>query len=133
MRLLLAATALLALAGCGNDAARPTADDAAPSAVTGVVLLGPQCPVETLGEPCDPAPAAGVTVTVSEQLPGEAYAAGPTIAEGVTDSSGRFRIALAPGDYVVTADAGMSCELMDVRVVAGQEATMDVPCDTGIR
>ena len=134
MRLLLAATALLTCAGCAGCGTPPPATvDEAPSAVTGEVLLEPQCPVETVGEPCDPAPAAGVTVTISEQLPGEAYAAGPTVAEGVTDSSGRFRIAVAPGDYVVTADAGMSCELMDVRVVAGEETTMDVACDTGIR
>ncbi|WP_341927562.1 carboxypeptidase-like regulatory domain-containing protein [Nocardioides psychrotolerans] len=133
MRFLLAALVLLACAGCGNDTAPPTAEDGIRSAVTGQVLLGPQCPVEAVGEPCDPAPATGVTVTVSEQLPGEAYAAGPTVAEGVTDSSGRFRITLAPGDYVVTADAGMFCELMDVSVVAGEDAVMDVPCDTGIR
>jgi len=133
MRLLVALSALLLSAGCGDGAAPAATDEEARSALTGQVLLGPQCPVESIEDPCDPAPAAGVTVTVSEQLPGEAYAAGPAVAAGVTDASGRFRIDLAPGDYVVTADAGMSCELMDVRVVAGETTMMDVPCDTGIR
>ncbi|GEP37647.1 hypothetical protein NPS01_13100 [Nocardioides psychrotolerans] len=133
MRFLLAATALLTCAGCGSDASPPASGAGTRSAVSGQVLLGPQCPLEVVDEPCDPAPAAGATVTVSEQLPGEAYAAGPTVAEALTDASGHFRIDLAPGDYVVTADAGMSCELMDVRVVVGEDATMDVPCDTGIR
>jgi hypothetical protein len=36
-------------------------------------------------------------------------------------------------DYVVTADAGMSCELMDARVVAGAYSKVDISCDTGIR
>ena len=30
-----------------------------------------------------------------------------------------------PGNYVVTADAGMSCELMDDRVSAGVYSTVD--------
>ena len=97
------------------------------------MLLGPQCPVEVEGQPCDDAPAAGVEVTVHEQLPGEAYAAGEVVARTTTDDDGHFRVDVEPGEYVVTADAGMSCELMDARVVADQYAVVDVPCDTGIR
>ncbi len=74
-----------------------------------------------------------MTVTVSEQLPGEAYAAGDVVARGTTDARGAFRIAVPPGAYVVTAEAGMSCELMDARVEAGSYTAVDVPCDTGIR
>lgn len=117
------------MAGCGG---RPGAGDVG-SGVRGEVHLGPQCPVEVAGEPCADQPAAGVTVTVSEQLPGESYAAGETVARATTGSDGRFRVAVPPGEYVVTADAGLSCELMDVRVGAGDFATVDVPCDTGIR
>lgn len=120
---------ILLLAGCGD--ATPMATTS--SGLTGTVHLGPQCPVETLDQPCEDKPAAGVTVTVSEQLPGEAYAAGATIAETRTDSSGSFQVVVAPGLYVVTADAGMSCELMDARVTAGTYTQVDVPCDTGIR
>lgn len=128
--MVLAAATILLSAGCGEQGSPAASPD---SGVTGLVHLGPQCPVETLDDPCDDKPAAGVTVTVSKQLPGEAYAAGETVARGTTDAQGAFRIAVAPGAYVVTADAGMSCELMDARVTAGSYAEVDVPCDTGIR
>jgi hypothetical protein len=50
-----------------------------------------------------------------------------------TNAAGIYRIVVAPGDYVVTADAGMSCELMDARVTIGAYARVDIPCDSGIR
>ena len=126
-------TVVLLLVACGNESpeAEPTAT--VDSGVRGLVHLGPQCPVETIDEPCEDEPAADVTVTISEQLPGEAYAAGPAVASTTTDAEGRFQLVVGPGDYVVTADAGMSCELMDVRVESGKYTTMDVPCDSGIR
>ena len=129
---MLAAGALL-LASCGEENPEPSVLPEAGSGVAGVVHLGPQCPVETLDDPCDDKPAANVTVTVSEQLPGESYAAGKEVARGATDADGMFRIDVAPGEYVVTAEAGMSCELMDARVIEGEYASVDVPCDTGIR
>ena len=54
------------------------------SGVTGLVHLGPQCPVEREDEPCDDDPAANVTVTVSMQIPGDAYATGKLVASGTT-------------------------------------------------
>jgi hypothetical protein len=130
MRILpLLAVGIVFLAGCGQE----TSPTAITSGVTGLVQLGPQCPVEIEGQPCDDQPAAGVEVTVSKQAPGEAYGAGEPVAHGTTDDEGRFRIDVGPGEYVVTAQAGMSCEFMDVRVTDGDYATVDVPCDTGIR
>jgi hypothetical protein len=127
---LIAAVGLLALTGCAADASDAGSHR---SGVSGRVLLGPACPVEVEGQPCDDIMAVHATVTVSEQLPGEAYAAGRVVATTTTDARGAFRVDVAPGEYVVTADAGMSCELMDVRVAADAYSTMDVPCDTGIR
>jgi len=130
MRILLALVAgSVVLAGCGQEGAPA----AITSGVTGLVHLGPQCPVEIAGQPCDDQPAAGVEVTVSKQAPGEAYGAGEPVAHGTTDGQGHFRIDVAPGEYVVTAQAGMYCEFMDVRVTEGDYAAVDVPCDTGIR
>lgn len=129
--LLTVAVAVSALAGCGDETA-PTAPDEE-SGVTGSVHLGPQCPVETADQPCPDQPAAGVRVTVAEQPPGEAYALGEVVARTTTDADGSFRVAVPPGAYVVTADAGMSCELMDATVTDGAYTTVDVPCDTGIR
>lgn len=125
------AVALLLLTGCGGQGAGGTPDGR--SGVTGQVHLGPQCPVVSVNEPCPEKPASGVTVIVSEQLPGEAYVAGPEVARTETDAQGAFRVAVAPGSYVVTAEAGMSCELMDARVVADSYTDVAVPCDTGIR
>jgi hypothetical protein len=126
---LLLAAGLLALAACGGE--QPTEEP--DSGVRGIVQLGPQCAVENATDPCDNQPAAGVTVIVSEQLPGDAYAAGEEVARTTTADDGSFELAVEPGAYVVTAEAGMSCELMDARVVRGAIAEVVVPCDTGIR
>ncbi len=131
LRTVTVAAALLVLAGCGDESPEPKAE--AESGVTGQVHLGPQCPVETTDDPCEDEPAANVDVSVSAQLPGESYTAGEVVARGTTDADGAFRIVVAPGDYVVTADAGMSCELMDARVTDGTYTEVDIPCDTGIR
>lgn len=129
MRRFLFTLVLLALAGCGTG----EAPAAASSGVEGFVHLGPQCPVEIEGQPCDDEPAAGVLVTVHEQVPGESYTTGAEVARGTTDTEGHFRIDVAPGEYVVTAQAGMYCEIMDARVAADAYTKVDVPCDTGIR
>jgi hypothetical protein len=129
--LLPVAVAVSALAGCGDETStEPPADE---SGIMGRVQLGPQCPVETVDNPCPDEPAAGVRVTVGLQPPGEAYAIGEVVARTTTDADGTYRVAVPPGEYVVTADAGMSCELMDARVTTGAYATVDIPCDTGIR
>jgi len=128
---LLVAAALLA--GCGPGQLPTPDDEPGDSGVSGMVHLGPTCPVETEESPCPDQPAKDVAVTVHEQLPGEAYGGGPVVARGTTDERGRFRIEVDPGSYVVTAEAGMSCEFMDVQVEEDSWATVDVPCDTGIR
>lgn len=120
---------LLAAAGCGT--AGPGASTG--SGVEGVVTLGPTCPVEQERVPCPAEPPAGVAVIVSKRLPGELYAPGREVARTTTDAEGLFRVDVAPGEYVVTAEAGMSCELMDIIVVASEYAQVVVPCDTGIR
>jgi len=118
------------LAGCGDQGSRTTDNQ---SGIAGWVHLGPQCPVETEGDPCEDEPAAGSRVTVAKQVPGDSYALGEVVARTTTDADGSYRVAVAPGEYVVTADAGMSCELMDARVAAGNYTTVEIPCDTGIR
>ncbi len=117
------------LVGCGAQS--PTATT--PSGITGLVHLGPRCPVETVDDPCEDQPAPRVTVTVSEQTPGDSYPTGKLVKRTTTDTHGTFRIAVPPGDYVVTSDAGMSCQLTDARMTNGAYAEVDIPCDTGIR
>lgn len=123
--------ALVLAAGCGPAVTeRPARGE---SGVEGSVLLGPTCPVESLEDPCADQPAAGVEVRVSRMLPGESLAEGQVVARTTTRADGSFRVAVAPGEYVLTATAGMSCELLDARVVGSTYTRVDLPCDTGIR
>lgn len=127
----LACTAALSVTGSGTDPSTLTAETR--SGVFGRVMLGPTCPVETVDDPCADRPAAHVKVTVSEQIAGESDGAGPAVATTRTDAKGRYRVAVPPGNYVVTAKAGMSCEFMDASVRRGTYTHVRVPCDTGIR
>jgi hypothetical protein len=118
------------LAGCGVQDPGTTRDR---SGVQGRVHLGPQCPVETEGDPCGDKPAAGSKVTVAKQLPGNSDAGGEVVARTTSDADGNYRVAVSPGMYVVTAQAGMSCELIKIRVTTSGYSRIDIPCDTGIR
>jgi Carboxypeptidase regulatory-like domain len=124
------ALAVSLLVACGNQGSGTPPDK---SGVFGRVQLGPQCPVETEGDPCADKPAAGATVTVAEQLPGESFSGGEVVARTTTNADGSYRVVVAPGTYVVTADAGMRCELVDARVTTSAYSKVDIPCDTGIR
>jgi hypothetical protein len=125
------AVAVSLSAGCGDQGDSGTTGTR--SGITGQVHLGPQCPVETKNGPCADKPAPGSNVTVAKQLPGDSHAGGDVVARTTTDIHGIYRIALAPGKYVITANAGMSCGLMDARVHAGGYSKVDIACDTGIR
>lgn len=127
---LILAPGMALLAACGDQGQATTVN---PSGVAGRVHLGPQCPVATKDDPCGDEPAAGARVTVSKQLPGDSYAGGNVVARTTTAADGSFRVAVEPGNYVVTANAGMSCELIDTRVATGAYSWVDIPCDTGIR
>jgi hypothetical protein len=125
---LVLALAVSLLAGCGDQRPATDRDD---SGVAGTVYLGPQCPVETERDSCDDEPAADSRVTIALERPGDS--GGDVVARTTTAVDGSFRVAVAPGTYVVTADAGMSCDVVDARVVAGAYSKVDISCDTGIR
>ena len=126
------------LTGCGGQAPE-AAPDGGPastgqqSGIVGLVRLGPRCPVETSSSPCGARPAAGSTVAAARGRPVGSRVGGRVVGRTTTDADGRFRIGLRPGTYVVTADAGLSCRPVSVRVVAGDFSTIDLTCDTGIR
>jgi hypothetical protein len=98
------------------------------SGVQGVVQAGPQCPVESLDSPCPDRP-----------FPGRVRATGidGAIAEVSTDDQGRFRLALAPGTYVliVVAATGSppTAVPQTVQVKAGAFTQVTLEVDTGIR
>jgi hypothetical protein len=118
------AFAALALAVGSPSASTPT------SGVAGRVLEGPTCPVERPGDPaCAPRPVAAI-VDVTTTL-------GRRLRSVPTDRSGRFRIALAPGVYVLTPSAGTRPfpigKPSRVRVVAHRVTQVVLRMDTGIR
>jgi hypothetical protein len=122
---LLAALCLI-LSGCANRL-----ESAPDSGVTGMVVAGPQCPVETEDSPCPDAPTEAI-VRVFE--PGET----DPFAEVPTDAGGRFRIELDPGDYVLEAAPKASGGIQfgkpqDVTVRAHEFTEVTLLLDTGIR
>jgi hypothetical protein len=119
---------LLLLASCGEAAPGSDADEL--GTVRGTVLLGPMCPVETEASPCPDEPLGGVTVQA-------VFEVDTVVATTESDGQGRFSFELAPGDYLVQAvledDPARSARPVDVAVVAGETAEIDVPVDSGIR
>ncbi len=111
------------LAACGSA---PPAD----TGVEGVVTIGPTCPVVQVGQDCPDQPyAADLTV---------ANPHGKIIARATADADGRFRIALAPGDYVLEAKAANdspfpAAATFPFAVQEGIWTHLDLTLDSGIR
>lgn len=122
----LVAGLLVAVSACG------VATDSSEGAtgVRGVVLAGPQCPVETLASPCPDRPLPQVPVRISNE-------AGEQVGEVPTDERGRFSLSVPPGSYVVEAIVGPSGPTFaePVRVTVGEVGFVEVTVhvDTGIR
>jgi hypothetical protein len=98
----------------------------------GQVIIGPNCPVERIDNPC---------IT-----PPEAYASrefwvtqnGKTIATFHADMTGNYIVSLAPGTYVITsAKTGIGYMSKDlpatVIIKSGETTTKNIDVDTGIR
>ena len=111
---------------CGD---RPPGADV-DTGVRGVVLAGPQCPVETTESPCPDVPVPDLTVRVTTP-------AGTEVAHAVTDAGGRFEVLVEPGDYVVQAVVGgagpPSAKPQVVTVPGDGFAEITLSVDTGIR
>ena len=94
------------------------------SGLYGVVSRGPTMPVCMVGTPCSK-PAAHVRVSFVHAA--ERY-------RTFTDLHGRYRIALAPGRYVVrVAGDRFGVKPSTVAVSAGRFARQNLYVDTGIR
>ncbi len=112
-----------------TSTATSTADNG--SGVSGIVLLGPTCPVERI--PPDPNCADKPYATLIAIFP----ASDPVHAKVITKSAadGTFSASLPPGDYTIGAgDSNLPrCDHPTVTVPANGYATTTVRCDTGIR
>jgi len=126
MRVATILSALVMLASCGNQTPSSKVD----SGVRGVVVSGPQCPVETIESPCPDLPVSGIVVSVSAPD-------GSTTAKTRTDAEGRFDAAVAPGEYVVqpvVESGGVAfSKPVQVTVSDGRFVEVTLQVDTGIR
>ncbi len=116
----------LVVGACGREAGGGGELD---SGVRGVVVAGPQCPVETAESPCPDLPVSDAVVRATRE--------GERLGETRTDNGGRFELGLEPGDYVlevVLEDAGiMFAKPVTVAVAPHAFAEVTLLVDTGIR
>jgi hypothetical protein len=133
---LLGGCTVRSIEGTGTPVATATASAVATTSakgtLTGTVLAGPTCPVETVPSTCPPKPVTGRVVNILTE-------SRQPVTTATTDARGEFSIALSPGTYlvevtIVQGQVGMRQE-SPVRavVVAGQTAHVEVMLDTGIR
>lgn len=116
---------VLIVAACGTgDLLGPDA----PQGVNGMVLLGPQCPVQTQENPCPDLPfEASITVR---------RVGGGTVGWTRSGEDGRFSIGLRPGQYVLDPESGdpfPSATPVEVEVTEGTYTDVTIYFDTGIR
>jgi len=120
----------LVLAGCASSSAQVLPPDSTEGqqGVFGQVTIGPICPVMKEGEPCPDKPYQAEIVIEDSN--------GRQVARFQTDSDGRFRVALEPGEYVIVPQPGEGIEFagqQTVTVNANQWLNVPISYDTGIR
>jgi hypothetical protein len=108
----------------------PDAPPAGESGISGIVLIGPQCPVVREGEECPDAPyAAIISIRDVTNRP---------VANTASGADGRFRVVVAPGTYTLIARPARQTSLpapVSFRVIVAPETFTEVTVsmDSGIR
>ncbi len=99
--------------------------------VMGTVSIGPICPVEREGVPCE----ISAEVYTSRNVVVYAKNGITVITKQPLDTTGHFKLDLAPGHYQLQIDpAGISAgEKKPITVVSGETMVTDFDIDTGIR
>jgi len=96
--------------------------------IEGIVLLGPQCPVQSVEDPCPDLPhQAWVKVRTSVGVVTGRFQSG---------EDGRFRVGLPIGSYVLDPESGDPFPIgseMNVEVTEGLFTDVTISFDTGIR
>ena len=96
--------------------------------IQGVVLLGPQCPVESLDDPCPDIPyQAWIDFRRLNGMP---------VARVQSGEDGRFRVDLPTGAYILAPESGTPFPIaadLKVAVAEGEFSEVTVNFDTGIR
>ena len=128
---ILALTGIL-LAACFGGGGTPASTPAAGSGIEGQALAGPTCPVERVGSPCPDRPVAGAVVNVWNAQRTK------KVTTFTADDQGRFRVALAPGDYYLDPQRVENQQFpiphpQSVTVREGAFTAVTIEYDTGIR
>jgi hypothetical protein len=116
---------LLVSASCASDA---LLGPEAPQGIEGLVLIGPQCPVQSLEDPCPDLPHQA-TIDVRDSDDG-------WVTQVRSGANGTFRVGLRPGMYTLhprSGDPFPTAVDVDVEVLPGQYAQVTISFDTGIR
>jgi hypothetical protein len=124
--LLIAAATLIAVAACDDGEEPPLT-----SGIAGQVLIGPMCPVVQAGTPCPDEP---YQATIDIWNAGRSE----KLQTFTTDEDGRFRVALAPGEYYIDPQPPASGgpptpSPQTVTVPADSFLSITVQYDSGIR
>jgi len=122
----LVALSLLALAATCGDEELPSTD----TGVSGLVTIGPQCPVVQEDSPCPDAPYQATMVIEDE--------GGDELTRVTSAEDGRFEVALMPGSYTLVpqspnAGAPPQAGEQQVEVVGGEYTEVLISYDSGIR
>jgi hypothetical protein len=132
-RSLLLLAVIAAFACSGHNTPTEPLSEAPHGTLSGVVTIGPICPVEKVNDPCPTPPAA--------------YAARKVLVESADatkvlfvvdiDSHGFYRIDLVPGTYTIDLQKNgidRSAEVpAKVTIVSGGTVQLNIGIDTGIR
>ena len=116
---------LIMALGCGSsDLLGP----GAPQGIDGMVLIGPQCPVQSLDDPCPDLPyEASIEVRVL---------GGGSVTRVRSGADGTFRVGLRPGSYTLESESGDPfpiAQAQDVEVRVNEYSEVTISFDTGIR
>jgi hypothetical protein len=128
-------------ASCGSQAVPAgsggsSSTTAAAAVVSGSVVAGPSCPVQSAAHPCSPQPVGGVLVEAIVAGSAVAAAAGHVAGQARAGRDGSFTLTLPAGSYdleVRTTGPFPRCAPVAVTVTPGARRHLDLTCDTGIR
>lgn len=118
---------LVAVVATGCTAAELLGPDGA-QGIDGLVLVGPQCPVQSLDDPCPDAP---YRTTITVRTP-----TGREVTRVESGSDGRFRLGLAVGEYVLDPMSGDPFPVGSPQVVTVEPnifVDVTISLDSGIR
>ncbi len=116
---------LVTLTGC-RDANLLGPD--APQGIEGMVLVGPQCPVQSLADPCPDLPYQAWIDVRTES--------GRSVTRIRSSIDGSFRVGLNAGTYVLDPESGSPFPVateVEVEVAPGAYSDVTISFDTGIR